>query len=853
MLIPDNIERNFYVAVSETLGWPRIVRITDDTTGFMLNYDIAKEIVENADKIMELIPKTQRKIAEKLIAYMRDNLDKIAKTIATGSDDINTLVLSFVLSKISEVRVDYDKAVEKLVKYLPIRVMYTRGSRTVHGYALNPTPKERERIKEYDKQHVDVILWSIARAVTRLDFERNTAKLYGLEIPLTEKGVYLLAKALDRWDEALKYVRERAKELIKYWVWYDKLEKVTDASDGIQLKIKPEEFEKAVTSHAGKGEPGVFKVNNVTIDVSLDADLTYRLSITVRGENIAFYKEKWYDKDFRRTLVESLGSLLYDAIDYTVKYAPLVAHTKKLATLYGYNVKESYGYYMPFSLRLEKTHKNANIRLVLDMPEKIKEARAVLTVAVDKGLRRINAGAVREYLSRRGINEGNIDVYGKTIRYTLEYQIDDLEEALVAGEKVAEALTDFLVEYERKLKTIKVATPIDTEAYVALYLAKNLAGMSLNIEELIGRPEGVVYSTVARVLRNLDPKIINELKRESWYWGDRGYLRNGYRVAKYLFKYGYVTVDKEGNVLVNGKNVVELLEKANLPAPIGVQVESSILTAYLDYLHDKAYASRKSLTDILREMGYVTPEFVSKLISLDRLPSLDLLLDEYESKPIWWHLDDARKILLVQSGVYYKLEEILNNDRLIELFKPYKELIIRQASKSDEVLLLRSILAFDPGVIGVAGDVKLHEEAKMLAIDAGDYLVVPYRVEEPKADADKWFLVFRKQDKLGIMVKAKTVSEAVEHAPQAFSDARRELAGIKKAWGDKVKLTKEQYRGSGYSLVWLYVEHVTSLDIPHERYGPFIRVVATPGLKQVLDSELERLTRKEEELEELSG
>ena len=721
---------------------------------------------------------------------------------------------------------DYDEAGKILSNLFFVGVEYrNKKGELVSGVIFMPTRDELAKIESFNDYQINGIIHGIITEKAKFDIENKAMEIYGTRINLTWKGLLALMTRFGREKEARKAATDKLRPVI------EKAGFKISAEDIFDVILTP--TEKVLNEYFWDLEITDLKVRTM-MDLS-EYKMLFRLIAKTRNARYEFKDSGSMDK-----VDDILSRLMYTASYHIRKLDSILGHIGNLARDRGYNVVADTPYLNEiYRIILEKTHAEAGIRITLtgQKTEKEVENRVQVSVVADKGRLRIPVDVVARRLADADVTKGEVSVYGKTISYNSTYSLEEAEDALLQAEKVAEVIREIIEEYKALKEERRKEVTLTTESIVALYLAKEIGLSPVNVEALIGRQEGILYTTVARVLKKLDPEAYGEIKKRAEFWGDRSVIKSRrYDVLRVLTEKGYVTLTKKGDVLINGKEMTKLLMSVGFPFTAAKDLETSVFGEILRW--SEVYTDEK-----LDKEGYYTPEFVSKMIQVGARVPLEAAMKVWDDIPgplkLYYLIENTRAI-----------EEIIRNPEFRAKTKPFHGILVEKILKQGNVGLATALAAVtDPSIVGT-DKYEVVAISDSYAVDLGKHLVVLYA---RTGDGDTYFLVADKDKKKGILVKADNMAEAVELAEMQWSEVLEELDFLRRLSKSEKSVRVEEIefwwlRGYKIPMVLLFRDLRVPEDIPHDMVLGSVAIPAFKGISKVVMQAVEERKREEERI-----
>lgn len=255
-----------------------------------------------------------------------------------------------------------------------------------------------------------------------------------------------------------------------------------------------------------------------------------------------------------------------------------------------------------------------------------------------------------------------------------------------------------------------------------------------------------VIATADKVLREWDGKPVLRDERlkavvDGLVYGDDRAMSEVYD----LLESGVLTV-AGSHAMLDGKRVSELLVEEGVHPLVAQAVERAVVNAvYRDYTLS-FYAGKPELS---------SPDDMVSLYSLT--PSPDTVLGAWGRLPLWYKLEYVSRLKMDD------VVRVLSDERVKQEMRGYLPLLANRWTVSE---LTRVVAEAMPELVSERGRVKLTRVGgKTYAIDAGRFLAEVYSVSDTPV-----FILYRKDEKVGVLVRARSVEEAVRKVAPVYDE-----------------------------------------------------------------------------------
>ena len=816
----------------------------------------ARKLLEKRDEILGLLPKRYVKPVTCFLEWLEKNINKIGGFLY--DPEVAEQVKRYARYVLAGEKSAWDseEAWRVLVRYMPLPAYKEEGGKRKDVVVINPPRTTMKKLRPHTID-MEAIFDRLLERVIRLDNSTNTVMVYDMKITLP-RARFLWAMYRYAVEEYTRYVIQRVNNALK--TRQHVVEKVFALGRTVYISLKPQaliEYAREKGLHIPEGFPSSIE-DKIFIEVSggPEPGLSFEIKLVSRGAEYTYSIPALCGPD---DLEECLGEFLDTALERCVRWLNLAEQAERIAQQYGYTYS---------STAILKPHITLQRRI--DLSDNayvaahviIDENRVAVTCEASWRKRgvKLDKTLFEEKLSSSGIDYDECMFTEKSVEVSRGFSLDEVEAAAKYGVAVSNILREALEEHISQAKKARSRVFSDAH-YLALYLAKYLTGLDINVTKHTGRSENYMNLAVIRtIVKYAGKEALEKIKQKARFWGTRTLEEYGY-IVRVLADAGAIDVDEHGEILVLGRPLKQLLRD------LGIGGIEEICRRVLRELVFWVQAGGRRIEDILKTKGILTPECVRALIRAGVHLSAKVLAEPWkDGKIVADGLDDTTKLLYLDTAYERDLEYILVNPDLRRAFSGLSFTIIARSHRWGPSMLLRAILAYAPDVVGVnPKEVQVyHHEGKVAGIDMGAFVVTPYRVYATSPFTRKWFLVFSKHDKNGVVVPAKTVVDAVlvvsSNWEKVVAEAQYVADRIRSLDPD-AECVRAEYAGFQYALIrlpesWYYkLAEIAPDDIQQlvEREGKYIVIPVYPGISTLIDQlEEARAEKTGEDYEELT-
>ena len=810
-------------------------------------YKAVLESDKHQDALDE-VPKTHRSRVARALSLLRERLTLAREFLLKSPPDWlrNVVVADFLYSTDYPASCNHvlKEHIDEMLKYVPTPVerwdtVFYRGNE-FRGLILFPDESELKdiEIKSVRDLYEDLVKRLLLKNIAFLP-ERHAVRIYDYEIAFPRSEYYRVLKKYRKSDIIVDMLKEDMGGVLKE---LGRLGTVTLTDESLKVELTPEVISSAYGSHglnvsrayvAFELDPSAGRGKDGKVALMYNGRL---FTVTDLMRNICFTGNCPEAKKFEFGRYEDIPSVIQYMLDKSREVLLFTKHIEsaviEAGKKRGFELPEHYGVEYPYSfapygkIKMVKSIDDKGNVYVTTVIDYIK-GEATIDYEVAVWIRRNVPDEVKEEFLQRAREAGiarDFKMEEKQRKYweirveKEKLDLANLDKVFEEAEKVLEIASNvyesYVVESKRKREEIRL-TP---EQYVAIYLTNVIKQYeALSVERLSGRPELVMYSVVARIASR---------------YGVQGQpSRDGTLIVHGLFEAGYITVDKDMHVYINGKRYVDLL------SGLAPWLTPTTLMSYEEQIASKLiayhlYSKTGNRVEELYRMGLFSDKVIQTLIATREIYIMpDEMATSIGGKPAWHHLSPATKKMYLDSLYLMAKARIYFDPALSEVFKDFiRDIEEELVSSGDASIVTRIVVERMPKLIGLPGqgNISIVSERNLYGIDAGTFLVQVYRVNPANTDENA-FVVYRKDTKVGFLFKGRTLTDALSEAALRYSRIYNVYKNIEEEYSKSGKV------GNNYALYYHY-------------YGEYKVPYLSKGGKVVfIDERAPEIVRKKEE------
>lgn len=231
----------------------------------------------------------------------------------------------------------------------------------------------------------------------------------------------------------------------------------------------------------------------------------------------------------------------------------------------------------------------------------------------------------------------------------------------------------------------------------------------------------------------------------------------------------------------NSQRVKEAFRKGreNKYSPLIVHYEEILselfLGGHIRVLEEDVIIFGKSMSELLRGLGYsedTVKNLVRKAVEGVSLSLVNLrpsdLAKQIDGKTLWDTLPKQSKKVYAENMTPEKVNEILADPKLVTVFSDIMDEVVRGTlERGGPVAKTLIIYHLRPEILGTKRRLEITNEPGVPAINAGMFYVHVYCVGGGHVD----YIVYRKDTKIGLVFRGRTLSEAIMKALNTYDKA----------------------------------------------------------------------------------
>lgn len=711
-----------------------------------------EEIIRNKDKLVEIArevaPKTLEKRLVNTIERLVDHLSKTLDVLENPPEWLRQASLLEVAGVSIGKTIPYYNILERyfdsIVESIPLifedKELF-EGKRRVHAI-VSPTKKNLEMLSEHDKREV-LMRTTIGDLVTGvakkyMKVKDGYVELFGYKITLNDDRLVRLLDYMERTNDKVKLLLRHTdsirKSLMKHNVrsW-----KISASSTSVYVVFKISSIGDLKNSIDQDGDvtislyivPYSMKVGDITYQVktamgTFTGRIDGQVHLDQAGDKVSKILED-VKRNLKRVLYAiRLDSLLkeygFDVMDYSLlpKYINLSGERRLRRHILERVLLED-----------DLNTSSPNISLTIRINPKI---YGIKHYDIEREIR----GLGLEDFETRELKE--IEVH---VKLNPSDPTNVIKEISRIEKLVIQALDNLKKKRSGKVRNLQ-------EISVLIYWYNNrVRSPIIDFDDILNRPERVMYSMVTKLVKTHLPSLYDKLTSEGWKVSE-----SPTRVIKGLIESGYIRLEGD-KLYIGGERAKNLFESIGYLPQIAERFETNLIRDYVSIIGINGVLN-------LARKGKLTGKVEDAVI--DFLPhDLNILLRK---------LDEKRRFIdvLTPKGVSKFIKRlwdsdliyIIENKEYLELFKPYMDVVVKTIlSKGGLNITTLYYYKFNPNGIDLRGNPTLYREKDFIAIKVGDFLV-QVMGGDGSIESVKTFVLYHKDKKIGLPVRARTILEA---------------------------------------------------------------------------------------------
>jgi len=746
---------------------------------------------EHRDEIVRMAPKSYRREVERLIGAILSNEGRMRDAEGLKDPLIVEYLQAWFEAKtawLNPAILEGGRPAEprgttiepwRLAEYFPVAVNYRADVHTHEGYLFLPAGDEPARVESY-LGHEEILEELLKRAVKGMglyDASNYAITIGGRTYKFDEVSFVRVLDMLGLWSEARRIIARRLAESVadvggaKHAPPEDPYVVLRGGPQDFGVDM-PEGYRDVVFEF--KVETAVYKYPMVEVEFSARGG---RLGLGLRRE-----------AGSPGAVKDVIAGILREVKAKVEAWKPAIDPIIEAAKGRGYEVSPGEEETPVYMLR------KGDISVLVRVKD---GGRAVYHFSISKeiGRRDISEYEIKAADEAYGHLISDVSVYGGRARvYGRVEGARSPEEVFIAVESISRSIDGLIRRYDEAKAGAKARVPkASTEMAVALHLLR-LWPYHVNPDEVIGRDWGFIYTSVGRLLKRLDPEAFKRLKKRGELFR-KPYMEEWPRdVARVLVEKGYVRLTPEGEVVVGGSTLRELLRstgyfKEDVVEGLNFRVAARIAELLMP---------EGPTPDAYEKLGLATPQAVKVLIfgGGGELVPPEVLAWRFGGKTLWEQLEPGpKKYYVAHYADAHQLYRMLTVYR--DTFGDVSELALKTLVKRSRSLATKYLAENAPHLIA-SGKPELYETDDGFAgVKVGGFVAQVAAIGVLEPGARKVFAVYHVERKVGFLVPARTVEEAVAKAEAAYPKFMEEF---KKLMEMEVRLVPWRYEGGGFML-----------------------------------------------------
>jgi len=751
---------------------------------------VLRDIDNHIDGIVEKIRDNKyRDSARKVLLYIAENIDKSLRFLDNPPEWFKRWSFDEMLSEFADnwrLVMFNPSSVElmELIKHVPMPVEAVIRNKSHYGVLLYPSDRELSRI-EISRMETYKLMHDFVIPRYVMITPDGSASIYGYEIYLPRYGLFkLLSRSMgvdDAFEVVYRDIVDRLREYGKVVVF--KSYSIGDVEVDIDL-------DNSVVGTASKYNVKAYvefvDLKNYEGVISFTARYGDRV---IKFSNQFVYKYKCIvegcsvpldDNVLKFTSVDELFRKLSDGIRIVSESLDFIERIdskfSSLAEKYGMDYNREFDD-ETISFKAELNNEKSPAIVIVELGKDYSVAGYgiefhVSPLSISESLRLVED--IRKLL--KGSEEieyrhvENIILVGYKGKVNGRIDVEEFFRRLFELLDGVKSLYDVYVEKseEQSKSEEEVKVYLSREFHVASYILRETLGhRALHLYEAMNHSIPKLESRIKRTLNLLAKKYNISYDDSNSVFSYNFYCT----LISRLIENGYIKITPDLKLYINGKRFSEIVAKyiEDISEEDERNMAVSVLIDYIYYLRHLSKESREpDIVSKLVEMNLVTPETISLLVNLD--PSTFNVRDlakEVNGKRLWDYLSDEAKNRYFYSLSTYALRAIYLDKDLRTVFSDSIEYIERLIFTYDNSSSkTRAVVEYHRDLVGLPDNVEIINDEKngFYGVSIGNRIVQIHMLGKYRTDGkdDNIFIIYDKDSKIGIMIEAKTVNEALE-------------------------------------------------------------------------------------------
>ena len=730
-----------------------IYKILLDPEGLEVISKARKEVSEVLGENKEL-----RTRSMELLDVLEKAWKKLHESINNPGKDIENLSLNTVLAAMEELRDPSEFValmrwklsylIPKAAETVPMifQVEYSQEKRNLI-ISIPPLKEEEKRkireIWEWKKRLYFNYLKEIASRMVKIDTKTGKVKIGELiEFPVEVDSIPPLAAEMKQ-ETLDDFFKLKLDETLTDIYKKNLIEIRKTGEREFLLKFKKE----ILMDEAAKELPDNATIS-IYISIEPKAPLEYsgHIEYSDNVANIKYYDELSY-RSLRILIRGLINSLEGKIVNYYREYKKL----KNMLEKSGFewrkfslsNIFTGTGIYAVKTWRKGRTTIKTEIESKVDKGESYSQSIISIKSPLINEIYSKIIGNIEGWYTEKKANKLIIGLKDKP---------EKISDTVVKTLDLLAVIQEVIDELEGKIIREKSKVQAKVEDYAIIYLIKKFVARDMNLYEVTGTEDIVVYHKTAEAL--LKHKILPS-------WMDKNdvtdtLINEPDKILKEVVLQG-VKVDDNLEPLILGTRIEDALSRfPRLSEKYSTEILAKMLKRTI-YMKHYEYVGITPVRELLWS-GKADLQLIKKLIDYGSPVELELLISEIEGKPLWNHLTREEKALVLSKLDTSDLRRLLKTGLVRDKADLY-DVISTICKQSTGDLCTRMIIHYSPKLAGFPKDVQTITINDEMYIDVGTYALQVRRIGPVNE-----YKIYSKTDKTEIIVEADNPVNAIYKA-----------------------------------------------------------------------------------------
>jgi len=773
-----------------------LIRYTNKT-GSMIDVLTSKEVLDILHNIDEHLDKIQiySPNEDKVLRHISKNIGKTVKFMANPPMWFRRYLFNYLLYKIGAYKempiMAKDELVE-FVKVFPVEALIEERGNRVYYYLVYPNDEEIEKMIELDTYEFDKLMFSILHRYLTIDYKKRSigiSNYANIILPSSQFLSALTALGMRNDNVVNNVISNITAELSKYGT----VSVSNDLPKAINISVELGNIDKEImrkynieveklrmliniNGETGSIATGIYgnlksKDMNDIFDISLMSDDIFKIykskcktemcstpNLPLKLDNIDDFYENL------PTYMKMIG----ETIDFIAKS---IVSYHETGTKYGYSSQSI--------SELKKTDKYTSINIIFslyDAENKTNHPYSKYTIEIH------GEPYVIKYLRMKlptvlNSNEKITEVKRDYVKINGYVNFDDAPQFSPVFERI-ENLVSTINSFANEV--INTATERPIEVYIALLLASELGGVSINT--ITNESKTTIYNLIAE---HFGIKRVNDID-----------IHNTLLMP--ILKQKYITIDEQLNIYINGKSFVELLTN-NFPTITqqeAISIQDNIIRTIIERcFHDTIY-KETLLVQKLADIGILNESILVKTIKMFSLKPDNFAIN-IDGKPLWNTLSDNVKNYYILNTAPSILMDVFKDPTLMKIFSDKLDMIETQILKSEDPDVISQYVAITKKYSNMIGNnVEIVVSSYSGLEDGINALLIkgklPRTFFRPKYDTNilvqvakigvdrHRFIIIDTRQKYGFLIEARNLDDGVHIFKTHFHYIDKSLTNAEK-------------------------------------------------------------------------